>query len=84
MKKKSKHKKNLCTVSVYLDTSVVHSYEVSSPAKGREHASQIIKTGYRHTEEGSSDLEWFPPHKIDKVKVSNANNSNYQAVTRAT
>lgn len=56
-------------VSVYLDSGVVYFYSVSDRIKGREHAAAIIRTGYRHTPEGSDDLEWFPPHRIVKVKV---------------
>ena len=72
-------------VSVYLDTGVVCEYEVETPEKGREHAAAIIKTGYRSVGKGSNDLEWFPPHRIDKVKVSGAGESTgYRDVKRAT
>lgn len=73
------------TVSVYLDTGVVREYAVDSPEKGREHAAEIIKTGYRSTPEGSDDLEWFPPHRINKVKVSGAvGGTGYRDRARAT
>ena len=72
-------------VSVYLDTGVVREYTVSSPEKGREHAAAIIKTGYRSTPEDSDDLEWFPPHRIEKVKVEGAGESTqYRDKSRAT
>lgn len=63
-------------VSVYLDSGIVFEYDVDSAAKGREHASAIIKTGYRHTLQDSEDLEWFPPHRIDKVKVTGGGRIN--------
>lgn len=72
-------------VSVYLDSGVVFDYEVSDPMKGREHAAAIIKTGYRHTLKNSEDLEWFPPHRIEKVKVENGGESTgYKDEARAT
>ncbi len=75
----------MTTVSVYLDTGVVREYTVASPEKGREHAAAIIKTGYRSTPVDSDDLEWFPPHRIDKVKVTGAGeSSNYRDTARAT
>ena len=72
-------------VSVYLDSGVVREYEVDSPEKGREHAAAIIKTGYRSTPKNSDDLEWFPPHRIEKVKVTGAGEStNYKDTPRST
>lgn len=74
-----------CKISVYLDTGVVCEYAVSSPEKGREHAAAIIKYGYRSTGKDSGDLEWFPPHRIEKVKVSGAAESTqYRDTKRAT
>lgn len=74
-----------CTVSVYLDCGVVHEYDVADAMKGREHAAAILKSGYRHTPEGSDDLEWYPPHRIEKVKVTRAGESSqYRDRTRAT
>lgn len=61
---------NNVKISVYMDFGSIYTYEVH-PDKAREHASAIIETGYRHTPEGSDDLEWFPPHRILKVKVEN-------------
>ena len=72
-------------VAVYLDSGVVFEYEVVDAMKGREHAAAIIKSGYRHTPSGSIDLEWFPPHRIEKVKVIGGGESSlYQDRTRAT
>ncbi len=71
------------TVSVYLDDGRVFEYAVANPSKGREHASAIVKTGYRHSE--GDDLEWYPPHRILKVKVSGGcESTNYRDSTRAT
>lgn len=70
-------------VSVYLDDGRVFDYDVKSVSKGREHASAIIKTGYRHSEE--EDLEWYPPHRIEKVRVEGGCESSlYKDKTRAT
>lgn len=79
-------KANLKTpVQVYMDDGRVFQYTVDSPSKGREHASAIVKTGYRHTEMGSTDLEWYPPHRIVKVKVINGGESTkYSDTVRAT
>lgn len=72
-------------VSVYMDDGRVFEYNVRSPYKGREHASKIIMTGYRHTPEGENELEWYPPHRIDKVKVEDAGESTaYRDNVRAT
>lgn len=75
----------MTTISVYMDTGVVYEYQVAEPSKGREHAAAIIKTGYRHTPEGSNDLEWFPPNRIEKVKViGGGKSSSYKDHARAT
>jgi hypothetical protein len=72
-------------VEVYLDDGRVFSYRVASPDKGREHASAIIKGGYRSTPRGSSDLEWYPPHRIIKVKVKGGGEGTaYQDTVRST
>lgn len=60
------------TIAIYMDDGRVFEYDVASPSKGREHASKIVLTGYRHTPEGSDDCEWYPPHRIDKVKIEGA------------
>jgi len=51
--------------------------------KGRAHAAAIIGGGYRHTE--GADHEWYPPHRIVKVKVIGAcESTQYRDTTRAT
>lgn len=73
-----------CKVSVYIDNSIVYEYAVNDPMSGREHAAAIIATGYRHTCP-NGDLEWFPPHRIIKVKVSGGGESTkYKDNMRAT
>lgn len=70
-------------VSVYLDDGRVFEYFVADPMKGREHASAIIKTGYRHS--AGEDLEWYPPHRIEKVKiVGGCESTAYRDNARAT
>lgn len=70
-------------VSVYLDDGRVFDYEVADPMNGREHASAIIKAGYRHSQ--GIDLEWYPPHRILKVKViGGSESSKYKDTVRAT
>jgi len=72
-------------VLIYMDDSRVFEYEVSDPMKGREHAAKIIEGGYRHTPSESEDLEWYPPRKIEKVKVVGGGESTaYKDITRAT
>ena len=41
----------------------------NSEEKVREHASAIIKTGYRHND--GKTFEHYPPHRIDKIKSEN-------------
>ena len=62
------------TVITYLDDGRVFSYECDSRGS-REHASEIIKTGYRSS--GNGVLEWFPPHRIRKVKVIGGDTTEY-------
>ena len=76
---------NETVISVYFDTGIVYHYNVSDPIKGREHAAKIISTGYRSTPHNTNDLEWFPPHRIDKVKVTGGGESTkYRDTARAT
>lgn len=70
-------------VQVYLDNGIVYEYEVSDAIKGREHAAAIIATGYRHSD--GDNLEWFPPHRLVKVKVTDgAETTKYRDNARAT
>ena len=55
-------------ISIYIDDGRVFSYPVTSPAKAREHSHAIVATGYRHTTNG--ELEYYPPHRILKVKCT--------------
>ncbi len=72
-------------ISVYLENGVVREYDVDSPEKGREHAFSIIKNGYRSTPKGTDLLEWWPPHSILKVVVSDGGESTkYKDTARAT
>ena len=54
------------SVNVYLDDGRIFSYNVESAEKVREHASTIIKDGYRHND--GKIFEHYPPHRILKVK----------------
>lgn len=73
------------TISVYVDYGAVYEYEVSSVAKAREHADAIIKKGFRCTVEGSDDLVWIPPHRIDKIVAPGAGETTkYKTKERAT
>jgi len=72
-------------IAVYLDCGLVFEYTVPTEANAREHASAIIQTGYRHTSYGSDDLEWYPPHRITKVKVyGGSKTTKYKDDTRVT
>lgn len=72
-------------LSIYMDDGRVFEYEVADAMKGREHAAAVLKSGYRHTPEGSADLEWYPAHRILKVKVVGAGESTaYHDTVRAT
>jgi len=72
-------------IEIYMDFGTVFTYSVADLAKAREHADAIVKTGYRHTPKDSKDLEWFPPHRIVKVKiVGGGESTSYQDEPRAT
>ena len=59
------------TISVYMDDGRVFEYQVTDSAKAREHASAIVRSGYRHND-GAGLFEHYPPHRILKVKASGA------------
>lgn len=81
----TKPKKDKYVVSVYMRDGRVFEYDVSSPLRAREHAWKIITEGYRHTPPDTDDLEWYPPHAIDKVKVEGgAESTAYRDRVRAT
>jgi len=72
-------------IEVYLVDGRVFSYKVPDPMKGREHAHAIIHSGYRSTPKGTDDLEWYPPHRILKVKVAGGGETTtYHDEVRAT
>ena len=55
-------------IEIYLDDGRVFSYNVVSAEKVREHASAIIQNGYRHSSSSDNSWEWYPAHRILKVK----------------
>ena len=55
-------------ILTYVEGGMVYEYEVDSAEKAREHASEIIRTGYRHNDGAGYFVHW-PPHRIIKVKV---------------
>ena len=71
------------TVSVYLRNAggakFMYDFEAETEeeltVKGREHLGQIATSGYRHCADGI--LEWFPPHWIDKVKITGGIQTSY-------
>lgn len=72
-----------CTVEIYTDSGIVFEYDVVGPMKGREHAAAIVKSGYRHS--AGDDLEWYPPHRIVKIRVKGGcESSKYRDRVRAT
>lgn len=71
------------TIEVYLDDGRVFEYDIADdPGKAREHASAIITGGYRHND--GRVFEHYPPHRLLKVKVSNAVPTKYPDSTRGT
>jgi hypothetical protein len=70
------------TIQVYLDDGRVCEYQVAND-KVLEHAYAIITAGYRHKSKGDEFEEWYPPHKIIKVKYP-GNESSYYDTVRGT
>jgi predicted SnoaL-like aldol condensation-catalyzing enzyme len=68
-------------VQTYLDDGRVFEYEVNSEEKVREHASAIVKDGYRHND--GKIFEHYPPHRILKVK-SEGITTMYPDIVRGT
>ena len=58
-------------IKVYLDDGNVFEYAVGSAKSAREHSSAIVMGGYRHND-GNGTFEHYPPHRIQKVKVTGA------------
>ena len=70
-------------IQIYLDDGRVFEYEVKDAIKGREHAAAIVASGYRASD--GDDLEWYPSHRIIKVRVQGgAESSKYKDSVRAT
>lgn len=58
------------TIQVYLKNGQVREYDVDTQAAAREHAYEIIQTGYRAVDEADPcTLTHWPPHEIKKVKI---------------
>lgn len=56
-------------ISVYIKDGRVFFYYVPTSSKAREHSAAIIEGGYRHND-GKGEFEYYPTHRILKVKVS--------------
>ena len=68
-------------IEIYLDDGRVFDYELPNESKVREHAAAIIKTGYRHSPEGEDYWEWYPPHRILKIKTPQLETKYFDHVT---
>ena len=74
-------------IRVYMDDGRVFEYETADGASAREHMDAIISGGYRHTPLAEPDLlEWYPPHRIVKVKAigGGVGESSYQDRVKTT
>lgn len=71
-------------ISIYLDDGRVFEYTVDSPNKVREHASAIILSGYRHSDKDTGIFEWYPPHRIIKIKSTDIDTQYYTENIRGT
>ena len=72
----------MTVINVYLDDGRVFEYPVEGAGKAREHAGAIVATGYRHSNDGV--LEWYPPHRIVKVKCTGDVDTDYPDDVRGT
>lgn len=70
-----KERRNIMILQVYLDDGRVCEYEIADSIKAREHASAIVKSGLRHND--GKIVEWYPPHRIWKVKWESDGTTNY-------
>lgn len=59
-------------IFVYIEGGTTFCYPVKNMKSAREHASEIVRTGYRRTEE-SGFMTHYPPHSVIKVKVVSKN-----------
>jgi isopropylmalate/homocitrate/citramalate synthase len=71
-------------ISVYLDDTRIYTYEASAPtsseraAKARDHIHAMGRNGLTIGPRDGA-LEYYPPHRISKIKVSgDFKESNYQ------
>lgn len=69
-------------IMTYLDDGRVFVYEVDDEHKAREHASAIVRGGYRHND--GKEFEHYPPHRIVKVKVMGNVSTLYPDKTQGT
>ena len=69
-------------IRVYIDDGRVFVYEVIHEESVREHASAIIKDGYRHND--GKIFEHYPPWRILKVKIKDCISTNYPDKTEGT
>lgn len=72
----------MTTLSVYMDDGRVFEYEVADAMKAREFAHRIV-TGGPRINVGEFN-EWYPPHRVLKVKWKHDGSSNYPNTVRAT
>ena len=74
---------NGCKVSVYMNDGRVFEYYTKDVPSGREHAATVVARGYCHPK--GEHLEWYPPHRILKVRVDGGCDSTlYRDTIRAT
>jgi len=74
-------------IKVYIDDGRIFEYEITDENTVREHMGAIMKTGYRHVPKSDSSLlEWYPVHRIFKVKAIGLGNRSfsYQDTTSET
>ena len=69
-------------IQVYMDDGRVFEYDVDED-QTLEHAHAIITGGYRHQGKDDKFEEWYPPHKIKKLKYP-GNETAYFDTTRGT
>lgn len=55
-------------INVYIDDGRVFLYQVKTESSAREHASDIVTSGYRSVTDGC--FTYYPSHRILKVKVT--------------
>jgi len=71
------------TIAVYLDDGRVFEYDIGDdPHKAREHCDAIGKNGYRHND--AKVFEFYPAHRILKVKVEGTVPTKYPDRSRGT